>query len=912
MPFLLLLFAGSGCAALIYEIVWFQLLQLVIGSSAVSLGVLLGTFMGGMCLGSLALARVISARLHPLRVYAMLEAGIGVLGIIVWFGIPLLARLYAPLAGHGLPGILLRGALGAVCLLPPTLLMGATLPAMARWVEATPRGVSWLGFFYGGNLAGAVFGSLLAGFYLLRVHDMATATYVAATINGGVALIGFGLARRKDFKYEISSNSSRESVTASAARAASNSPSSPREERVGRGPRRGEISNDQPPLPSPLLHPMEEREKSRSLVQPWPAAPNPWPVYLAIGISGLCALGGEVVWTRQLSLVLGPTVYTFSIILAVFLGGLGLGSSGGSFLARRKLRPRLALGTCQMLLVAAIAWTACIVSKSLPYWPINPFLSQSPWFTFQLDLARCLWAILPPACLWGASFPLALAAVAAPGQDVGQWVGRVYAANTIGAIIGALGCSLLLIAWVGTQQTQRLLIGLSTVAALLMFVPTLWRTRTASRAGVPPAGQGVSPANLGTPESSRAGVPPANRASRPRTLEIGRDALPGRRDACPTKPGLTLKLAAALLAFIGVATVLALSVPGVPWDLVAYGHYLPTKENLGRLLYMGEGMNSSIAVTEMSNGVRNFHVSGKIEASTEARDMQLQRMLGHIPALLHPKPRSVLVVGCGAGITAGCFVVYPEIEKIVICEIEPLIPKVVANYFTNQNYNVVKDPRVTIILDDARHYVRTTREKFDIITSDPIHPWVKGAATLYTQEYFDLCKAHLNPGGVVTQWVPLYESTREAVKSEVATFCESFPNSTIWSNDQEGEGYDVVVCGRLDDGPINVDEIEQRLRNNERLAKSLKDAGFRSAVGLLGTYAGQRTDLGSWLAGAEINRDRNLRLQYLAGLGLNLNQGGLIYGEMLVHRRFPEELFAGTEVQTQILRLLIERRKSAK
>ncbi|HET7217991.1 MAG TPA: hypothetical protein VFJ02_08075, partial [Vicinamibacterales bacterium] len=167
MPALLLLFVASGCAALIYEIVWFQLLQMVIGSSAISLGILLGTFMGGMCLGSLLLPRVISARRHPMRVYAMLEAGIGVLGIV------------------------LRAIAAAICLLPPTVLMGATLPAISRWVKATPEGISWLGFFYGGNIAGAVIGSLLAGFYLLRVYDMATATYVAVMINAAVAAIAW-------------------------------------------------------------------------------------------------------------------------------------------------------------------------------------------------------------------------------------------------------------------------------------------------------------------------------------------------------------------------------------------------------------------------------------------------------------------------------------------------------------------------------------------------------------------------------------------------------------------------------------------------------------------------------------------------------------------------------------------------
>src|ERR1700704_6039885 len=151
LPALILLFIGSGCAALIYEIVWFQLLQLVIGSSSISLGILLGTFMGGMCLGSLALPRLISARHHPLRVYALIELGIGVFGILVLFAMPLVDRLYAATAMHGFAGILLRALICVVCLLPSTLLMGASLPAIARWIETTREGVSWLGFFYGGN-----------------------------------------------------------------------------------------------------------------------------------------------------------------------------------------------------------------------------------------------------------------------------------------------------------------------------------------------------------------------------------------------------------------------------------------------------------------------------------------------------------------------------------------------------------------------------------------------------------------------------------------------------------------------------------------------------------------------------------------------------------------------------------------
>jgi len=156
LPWLLVLFVGSGCAALIYEIVWFQLLQLVIGSSAVSLAVLLGTFMGGMCLGSLALPRFISAQRHPLKVYALLELSIGIIGVAELLAMPYVGRVYSAYVGHGFAGFLLRGAVSAVCLIAPTMLMGATLPAMARWLETPPQGISWLGFFYGGNIAGAV------------------------------------------------------------------------------------------------------------------------------------------------------------------------------------------------------------------------------------------------------------------------------------------------------------------------------------------------------------------------------------------------------------------------------------------------------------------------------------------------------------------------------------------------------------------------------------------------------------------------------------------------------------------------------------------------------------------------------------------------------------------------------------
>ena len=328
-------------------------------------------------------------------------------------------------------------------------------------------------------------------------------------------------------------------------------------------------------------------------------------------------------------------------------------------------------------------------------------------------------------------------------------------------------------------------------------------------------------------------------------------------------------------ALVFFTAALAKHVAKIPGELVAYGRYMPSRLGESEMLYVGEGMNNSVAVSRnYSSGVRNFHISGKIEASSEPQDMRLQRMLGHIPALVHPHPRSVLIVGCGAGVTAGTFTIQPGITNITICEMEPLVPHDCRDIISSaENYGVVNDPRTKIIFDDARHYIFTTRDKFDIITSDPIHPWVKGSATLYTKEYFELVKSHLNPGGIVTQWVPLYESDSAVVKSEIATFFEVFPDGTIWSNDENGKGYDVVLlgqAGKTENQPGRTSQQRLAQPDFSDVAQSLQNVGFQSVFDLFATYAGNARDLAPWLADAEINRDRNLRLQYLAGFRSNL------------------------------------------
>jgi spermidine synthase len=827
LPVLLLLFVGSGCAALIYEIVWFQMLELFVGSSSVSIGVLLGTFMGGMCLGSFLLPRLISRKHHPLKVYAFLEIAIGVIGLLLLLVLPLVGHVYTAWGGYGITGYLLRGLVASICLLPPTLAMGATLPAVARWVQTTPSGVSWLGFFYAGNIAGAVMGTLLAGFYLLRVFDMNTATYAAVAINFAVGGLGLLVAAKTPASvdgtdYEPNPQSLFPASAEYGGRAEAFREGGPNH--VGRS---------------------SSGSSDRALV------------YVAIALSGFCALAAQVIWTRVLSLLFGASTYTFSLILAVFLIGLGIGSSIGSIIAKTVERPRVALGWCQLLNVGAMAWSAYMLMESLPYWPINTSITTSIWYNFQLDFVRAFWAVLPGPILWGASFPLALAAVARRGEDPGRLVGGVYAANTVGAIFGSVIASLILVYWFGSQRAQQVLMIVSGMSGLLLLAP---------------AELSSTPGSAGTGSGRR------------RTL----------RWVAPTM----------LVIALGVAAFLIRTVPTIPGILVAYGRYAATwMGQQGDIFYVGEGLSSSVAVSRFGD-VMNYHNAGKVQASSQPQDMRLQRMLGHFTTLVPKAPKKVLVIGCGAGATAGAVSIDENVETLIIAEIEPLVPRVVSEHFGEHNFHVVRNPKTQVVIDDARHFLLTTDERFDAITSDPLDPWVKGAATLYTKEFFELAKSKLNPGGTVTLFVQLYESTPEAVKSEIGTFFEVFPNGVIWGNTHQGRGYDTVLMGTVEPPHFNIDEWEARLNSPPYTAvkDSLREISIYSAVDLFANYAGRASDMKAYLADAQINRDRDLRLQYLAGLGLNLYESGPIYADILRHKKYPEGLFSGSPESMQKLR----------
>jgi len=769
-----LLFLASGFAALIYELVWFHLLELSLGSSAASIGVLLTAFMGGLFAGSALAPSLMGAR-HPLRVFAALEAGLAAAAILMLWLLPAAGRVYATGVVDGAAGLLLRGVVAAVCLMPPTMAMGATLPVVGRWLTESPQRAAWLGALYSANTVGAAAGCLIAGFYLLRVYDVVVATAVAAAIDVLAALGALALAG-----YE--------------------SPS------AWRSPNGGHTV-DRPG---------------------WMVSRRSAAVLSSIALSGFCALAGEVVWTRLLALAFGATVYTFSIVLAVFLIGIAVGGGVGSIVTRLIASPRSAFGFTQVLVVAAIAWTAYMLASAVPYWPIIPAVSPGIVYNLELDFGIALLALFPAPVLWGASFPLALAAIGDAEKDGGRLASRVYAANTVGAIAGAVLTSVFLVRWIGTAVSQQVMMAAAGISAIVLF--------------------GVS-----------------------------------RRAAIA---------AAVTAALIG-------AVPALPGVLVAYGRNSASwVGHTGEILFVGEGANASVAVSRLPGGALTYHNAGKIQASSQPEDMRLQRMLGHVTTLTAASPDSVLVIGCGSGVTAGAVSIDPAVKRVTIVELESLVPEVVARYFGDYNFHVLDDPRVRVRIDDGRHFLQTTDERFDAITADPFDPWVRGAATVYTQEFFESAKAHLKPGGVLTMWVPLYTTTPDAVKSQLATFFTLFPDAFVLGNTRNGKGYDVIVVGLRDPAPISLPTIDSRLRQPSYapLTMSLTEVGIRSVADLFfNSYANRAADLKPWLAGAPLNRDRDLRLQYLAGLGINTNMPESIYADIVRDRGSVTSVFTTEE-----------------
>jgi len=689
---MLAVFFLSGAAGLVYEVVWARSLGLVFGASHLAVSTVLAVYMAGQALGSRLLAGLADRTERPLRLYGLLELGVAASGLGFLALRSVYAPVYAALAGgavdDGVYLTLVRILLATAAMIVPTTLMGATLPVMTRALSAGPERLSReLPLLYAVNTFGAVSGTVLTAFLLLPSLG-ATRTLLAASASsaaaGAVALL---VARRPVAAEGAPARGRDEGATAARAPAAN-------------GPGR----------------------LTRGLV------------LAGAGASGFCALGYEVLWTRMLTLVVGTSVYSFAIMLAAFLSGIGLGSEAYRLLASRRGlstgRPAVALFGATQLLAGASALAVTVRMADLPATAlrVQAMLVGASGHEFVGRVgASALVAfahLAVPAFFMGVAFPAAGAVWCGGRRDAAGAVGRLLAVNTAGAILGPLVAGFLLIRLLGIELSLQLLVLLNVAVGGLVLASVAGRRWVAAAAA-----------------------------------------------------------ASALLLTLRIAA----PGPGRAWDRERFARFVnnarPALQDVDRtrtltpeVVFFREGVNETVAVTRTA-GLQSYVVNGRPEASTAPVDVQLQRSLGHIPMLLHPHPRSVFILGTGTAMTLGACARHPSVERLVLGEIEAeMIP--VGRTFARWNGGVLDDPRLRIVVNDGRNHLATTGETFDVVSADPIHPWSGGAGYLYTADFFRIVSRRLAPGGIASQWLPLYELTERDVRTVVRTSPRSFP--TCW------------------------------------------------------------------------------------------------------------------------------------
>jgi spermidine synthase len=810
------LYCASGAAALVYEVVWTRLLTLQLGHTVAAASTVLAAFMGGLALGAAAAGRFLSARrvsrvgqvgqegpTHStystyLTFYAALEIAIAACALALPFAlrgtVPLLAWAYADGTAPLRFG-LLRVAISLTLVGIPAAAMGATFPIAAQWLSSGRLQQSPASVLYAANTVGAALGALAAGFWLIPSVGLRATTWVGVALNVVAAAGALWLTRpRSEVAQDFSP-----------AEPARLSPE-----------RRAKALRHKPPSPS---HPSPS-VRSTVLV------PSPGLAWTAVAISGFSALVYEVAWTRLLALVIGPTTYAFSTMAAAFIAGLALGSATGTLLSRRVARPSVWLAW--MLLAGAVAsmTAAWYAASRLPFAVAaqvgDPAAAFSNIVGAQALAVGLL--LLPSTMALGATFPLALAVAAMGEPTVARDAARVYVANTLGAILGALLAGFVLIPSLGLRSTFQFAAIVSALGGAACWIATKTRKHETKPFFVP-------------------------------SWFRGRSAL---------LPG-TVGAAA-------IAVIVAL--PRWDHELLASGAYkyapylqsadLETVLRAGTLEFYKEGAAGTVSVKRLT-GVRSLAIDGKVDASNGA-DMLTQRLLGLLPVLLHGNARSVAIIGLGSGVTVGSALAPGTVQRADVIEISPEVVDA-SRFFDPESGHVLAQPAVRLIVGDGRSHLLLSPRRYDVIVSEPSNPWMAGVSALFTREFFEAARERLEPGGLLCQWAHTYDISPDDLKSIVRTFAEVFPQGTMWL---VGEG-DLLLIGARD-GAIDarLAGLAAKCREGATPA-ALSTVGVDPAhapFGLLSLYAGGPRDLVRYAGDARVQTDDGMALEYSAPRGI--------------------------------------------
>lgn len=789
----------SGAAALMYEVLWVRSLTLVFGGTHLAVTTVLSVFMGGLALGSRLIGKRVDAIRRPLRFYGLLELGIALSAVIFL----LLLKIYPAVYTFAVQGretarlylTVVRVLFAVLALIIPTTLMGGTLPMLTRYVSGHPGRLGiHLSYLYGLNTLGAVAGTLVTGFLVLRYFSVSTAYSIAILMNVGIGLAGILLPEKAP---GAAGGGMLPSQTAPAGDQDNGIP--------------GRTTPDHAPADYTAMH----------------------PVLWAIAISGFCALGYEVLWTRILTLTIGTSVYGFAIMLAAFLTGIALGSQAyGLCLGWSPLRE--ATGSFQVRLFGvvqlAIGLSALAVTFYIRDLPVQSITLHDFFLNRGLNVFNARqWAnltlafayMLGPAFFMGLAFPLAARINTAHAGRVGHAVGDVLAANTVGAILGSALSGFFMIYVFGIERSLQLLTVVNMGLGLLLVVSVGGRRLL----------------NWGTAALTAAAL-----------------------SVLVFNPDLFRIWDTAYFAIFQNNQPDAFNTPERKRDAI---------ENTDVLFYH-EGVNSTISVIKVKGGNQAVLVNGKVVASSSLKDRQCQLTLGHLPMLMHANPRKVLVVGLGTGMTLGAVSVHPGLEALTLVEIEPNVLGA-ARTFGRYNHEVLDDPKLEIVFNDGRNFLMTTSAGYDVITADPIHPWTQGAGYLYTAEYFQTAARHLLPGGVVCQWLPIYELNVEDLKSVVKTFSQSFKYTMTWLTQ-----YDAELIGS--NTPLRIDEalLAERLGQAD-IAADLRPVMMGSAADFLSFFIMGTKGMAAFSRNGVVNTDDNLYLEFStpASVGKNVMQANI-------------------------------------
>ena len=675
----------SGAAGLMYQVIWNRELLLLFGSTSAAAAAVVAAFMAGMSMGAWAIVRLRGKWRWPsLMLYAILELGIAGYSLLFHPLLMALQSLYPALwnAALGQPVVLnlMRLGLGLVMLVVPTVAMGATVPllvdAMRRDRAYTSRSVGWI---YGLNAGGGAAGAALSGLLFLPWLGLQRTLLVGVALSGLAALLGLSASHRRRVSPALSLPQT-------------TNLDGPHYRAAGSGSRRLFL--------------------------------------LALLGTGFASMGYEVLWTRMLVLISGSSTYAFSLMLALYIGGVAIGSL---WLAKKIMHlkaPGDAFGHLQIgvgLLVVAGLW----LFSRFPDWQLGLYRTWGTAFdtTLMVDAVLAAIIIMPPTILLGAAFPVA-AEILGNREDHTSGTSITLAVLALGNAAGALSAGTFLVPWLGLEGAVVALVALTFICGFL----------------VPFTNYGsVSGRRL----TAAAGIA---------LVLMGPLAMPHWNPLLLTSG--VYERAPVYLDLLG--------------DSVRLGNLLKTY----RLLDFEEGNQAVVSVIRFPTLQTRPHlalsIDGKVDAST-GKDMSTQILSGHLGMLLRPQAHNVLVVGLASGVTVGSVERWPGVHHLTIAEISPAVVRS-ERWFAPYNHHAMQDPRVHLVVDDGRHYLLVARQHFQVVISEPSNPWLSGPARLFTRQFFLEVRNHLSPRGVFVQWLPLYGLSTALLKSEVRTFLSVFPH----------------------------------------------------------------------------------------------------------------------------------------